>query len=191
MRNGRNRVVYHWALLITGMLAALCLSLLGALPYSGAEGAESEGTFEQGGGEEASARAGGLERRHCQGRKSFEGLFLKNLFGRHICSVFSEEGISLRVYANEEFLLARARGLLSPAERGLLDMGGEGDIELVREMKLKLLESIMPGLKSEITTASGLGLGESYVSYSPAADELVLIIDLANGRGGRGNGSLG
>ncbi len=97
---------------------------------------------------------------------------------RHFDSVFAENSASLRIYQAEDFLLVRAGPLMGVAEIGLLESGGEGDTELIREMKTRLLESTIQRLMSGISEVTGLRLKESYISYSPVDDEMMVIMNI-------------
>ena len=76
------------------------------------------------------------------------------------------------------FCSSRAGRLMGSAELGLLESGGEGNLDLIREMKTRLLESTIGRLMSGISEVTGLKLKESFISYSPTDDEMMVILNI-------------
>jgi hypothetical protein len=179
LRNSMEHTARLRVYLFCGILIILCLSLMHALPCNGAEEAEAEKVLSrEEREEEPSSSRTGAGRRQRHGSQVVENPRLNNFISRHFDSVFAECETSLRIYQADDFLLIRAGRLMGAAEIGLLESGGEGDPGLIREMKTRLLESTIQRLMSGVSEETGLKLGESYISYSPADDEMVVILNI-------------
>lgn len=126
---------------------------------------------------EAPERPGPGSRSRQAGQRIMDPGFLEAVSG-HFRSVFGEQVTAAEAYLTRDFLLIRTRGLLVQAERGLLEAGADGDSDFIRTMKLKLAESSLAVLASGISRATGLRFDDSYLSYSPHDDELMVMLTL-------------
>lgn len=102
----------------------------------------------------------------------------------HFRSIFGEQTAAADVYLARDFLLIRTGGLLGAAEQRLLETGTDGDADFIRAIKLKLAENNLASLASDIARSTGLSFTDTYLTYSPAEDEMMVMLTLPGGRGG-------
>lgn len=179
MRNSKSLTSRTRLALLAGILVVLCICMPQVLPHNTGEEAECDRVLNREENEdEASSSRIDAGRRQRSGSLVGENARLNNLVSRHFESVFAENEASLRIYQTEDFLLIRAGWLMGVAELGLLESGGEGNLELIREMKTRLLDSTIKQLTSGIEEVTGLKLKESYVSYSPTDDEMMVVLNI-------------
>jgi hypothetical protein len=168
-----------WFNFLIGITIFLSVVLLQTVPFKTGMEADYERNLGREEKDEDSSTTGqGLERRQRGGHHLAEDRQLQRLVSRHFDSVFAESETTLRIYQTDDFLLIRAGRLMGVAEIGLLESGGEGNPELIREMKTRLLESTIRRLMSGVSEVTGLKLKESYISYSPADDEMMVILNI-------------
>lgn len=179
MRNATTLTTRSRITLLAGILVILCICMPQVLPHNTSAEAESDRALNREDNEdEASFSCTDTGRRQRSGGLMVENPRLNNFVTRHFESIFSESEASLRTYQADDFLLIRAGRLMGVAELGLLESGGEGNLELIREMKTRLLESTIGRLTSGIAEATGLKLKEWFISYSPTDDEMMVILNI-------------
>lgn len=132
--------------------------------------------------EEVPERTGPGSRPRQAHRRIMDPGFIGAVSG-HFRSIFGEQAAAA-VYLTRDFLLIRTGGFLGAAEQGLLETGTDGDSDSIRAMKLRLAENNLASLASDISRATGLLFSDSFLSYSPAEDEMMVMLTLSDGERG-------
>lgn len=87
--------------------------------------------------------------------------------------------LEIRVYLVDDMIIARMKGLLTPAERQLISGAGtEQGRQLVKQMRRELLESAYPLLKAVVQGVTGCEVVGLHSDLSTARGERVIIFIL-------------
>jgi hypothetical protein len=182
LKRSRTKFLLIFSLWVPFILFAL---LVQSHPFQGGCEVPGAGSLPGDGleAEDAQARSGLEGRSRQTHRRIMDPGFLDSV-SRHFRLIFGEQVTAAGVYLTRDFLLIRTGGLMGTAEKGLLEAGADGDSDFIRTMKIKLAESNLESLVSDLSRATGLHFEDSYLSYSPADDEMMVLLTLPGG--GRG-----